>query len=332
MQCGCAPRGISIAGHGRTVHADDGFALRAYTLYQVVGDSRAHPTPSGVLFYIQGSDDRSVLGATGELAGAAAMGLDVACVERRGVLNDGQVDRTVAKRFATKGTRIADHLALIDDYLGEHPGIEPVIVMGTSEGADIATGVAAREQRITHLILLGSGGGWSQADEFRHMLRTRPGSMPGVSSAEDLEAKFDEIRGAVDPDPRADEEWFGHPYRRWATYLFDPPVNELLTLDIPILLIHGEADQSVPVGSARALRDAFAAAGKDNLRYHEYPGVDHTFLHVESGTHVRAWVEIDCVRWLAAHEVLDEARAVRFISRVRANHPELDGLAGSGAR
>jgi len=317
---GCS-RNISIATEFRTLPAADGFALQRYTLFQWDGDGRAHAKPAGVLFYVQGSSDHSVLDATEQFAGACVMGLDVAAIERRGVSRDGTVDREVARRYATKQCRVADQLTLVRAYLDEHPGITPAIMFATSEGCDVASAVAAQEPRITQVILLAGGGGWSQAQEFEHFVRSRPGSIPGIDTPEQLKAKFADIRD----HPSADTMWFGHPYRRWASYMFDRPGDDLLKVDAPILLIHGDADQSVPVESARALRDAFAAAGKSSLTYKEYAGVDHSFMHVPTGKSVRPWIEIDTIEWLAAQNVVDRATADMFVSRVRANHPEWYG-------
>ncbi len=314
---GCS-RNITLATEFRTLQTDDDFPLQRYTLFQWDGRGRTHEHPAGVLFYVQGSSDHSVLSATEQFAGACVMGLDVAAIERRGVSRDGAVDSAVALKYATKPHRVADELALVRAYLEEHPGISPVIVFGASEGCDVAAAVAAQEPRITHIILLAGGGGWTQAQEFHHFVRTRPGSIPGISTPDQLTAKLDDIRA----NPGADTMWFGHPYRRWSSYMFARPADDLLRVAAPILAIHGDADQSVPVESARALRDAFAAAGKTNLTYKEYAGVDHTFTHVESGNSVRAWIEIDTIEWLAAHNVVDRPTADMFVSRVKKNHPE----------
>lgn len=314
---GCS-RNITLATEFRTLHADDAFPLQRYTLFQWDGDGRTHDHPAGVLFYVQGSSDHSVLAATEQFAGACVMGLDVAAIERRGVSRDGSIDHVTAVKYATKTCRVADHLALVRAYLDEHPGISPVIIFGTSEGCDVAAAVASREPRVSHVILLAGGGGWTQAQEFDHFVRTRPGSIPGINTPDQLAAKLDDIRA----NPNADTMWFGHPYRRWSSYMFARPADELLSVAAPILAIHGDADQSVPVESARALRDAFAAAGKTNLTYKEYAGVDHSFTLVPSGKSVRPWIEIDTIEWLAAHNVVDRATADAFVSRVKANHKE----------
>jgi alpha-beta hydrolase superfamily lysophospholipase len=92
-------------------------------------------------------------------------------------------------------------------------------------------------------------------------------------------------------------------------------------VDAPILLIHGNADTSVPVASARAVRDAFAAAGKTNLSYLEYAGADHRFTSAD-GASVFPRVEIDLVSWLKDTGAMPAAEADEFARRVKRAHPE----------
>jgi alpha-beta hydrolase superfamily lysophospholipase len=308
---------LQIAHASGTVEADDGYPLRAYRLFEWRNGAKAHPEPRGVLYYVQGSESHSVLDATGQFAGAAAMGLDVVMMERRGVDDRGQVDEAVASRFATKQRRVTDHLSVIaEDLKLRDPGA-PAILFGASEGGDVAAEVAVREPRITHLVLLGSGGGWSQADELRELVRRKPGAY-GISTSEKLEAALVEIRRT----PDSDTLWLGHPHRRWSSFMFDAPIDDLLALRIPILLLHGSADSNVPVESARAARDAFAKAGKHNLTYREYADTDHQFQHVPTRRQSLPLIEIDTVEWLASTGVLNQADADIFVKRVHRSHPE----------
>ena len=313
---GCSSGGITIATEYRTVKAADGFPLQAYTNFQWSG-GREFEEPRGVLFYVQGSEDVTVLNATEKFAGACAMGMDVVMIERRGVQQDGTVDAATARHFATKPHRVSDHRAAIDDYLARVNPSGPVILVGASEGGDVAAAVAAEEPRITHVILMGSGGGWTQAEEFRWFI-TEKGSYLGMNSTADLDAQLARVRA----DPDGDTEWLGHPHRRWATFMFDRPADDLLKVNAPILVLQGDADANVPVGSARALRDLLAAAGKQNLRYVEYAGVDHRFQRAD-GTSLFPLVEVDIVGWMRDTGALGKAEADEFNRRVRKAHPEL---------
>src|SRR5262249_23351539 len=163
----------------------------------------------------------SVLGSTGEFAGAAAMGLDIVLVERRGVDRSGRVDAAAATQFATKSCRVADELRVIDEYLTVHPGRTPAILLGASEGGAVCAAVPGRESRLTHLISMGPGGGWTQAEELRYFVRSR-GDYLGLHGESDLDRALDDIRS----HPDADTMWLGHPYRRWSSFAFDRPGDD----------------------------------------------------------------------------------------------------------
>lgn len=313
---GCARTSITIATETSTLTADDGYPLTRYRLMDWDGDHPRFAQPRGVVYYVQGSDDRTALDATEKMAAAAAMGLDVVMIERRGVTREGLIKPEDAHRYATKQTRVADTLAMIRNDLATRKQGGPVLLVGASEGGDIAAAVAPREPRVTHLVLLGSGGGMTQADELRSMWRSLPPQM-GIRSPSDLDPIFADIRA----HPDADTRWFGHPYRRWASYAFDRPLDDLLNVNAPILLIHGDADANVPVTSARAVRDAFATAAKTNLTYLEYPNADHRFA-LPDGSSAFPRVEVDLVAWLRDTGAMPAAEADEFTRRVKRAHPE----------
>lgn len=320
---GCRSGTLAVSGHGERVKADDGFEVMAFRFAQ-------SPPPAGepraTVLYIQGSEDRSVTGAMGSLAGFCAMGAPVIAAERRGVSPDGTVDAAVALKNSTKACRVGDAMAVLRWGTADAPTGRPVVVLGASEGGDVAAAVAARSKIVTHVILLGSAGGWTQEEEFRHFVRTR-GTYLGLASEADLDARVADIRS----HPDADTMWAGHPYRRWSTFMFERAADDLLRVECPILVVHGDRDDSVPVEGARALREAFARAGKTNLTFVEIPGVDHRFADPATGKPKLPLVEVAIVEWLGKQGVLDAGEVGVYLQRVRAAHRDLfPGGAGAG--
>jgi pimeloyl-ACP methyl ester carboxylesterase len=200
--------------------------------------------------------------------------------------------------------------------LKDVPAATPVVLLGASEGGDVASAIAALEPRITHLVLIGCGGGWSQAQELAHELETR-GSVLGIDSRQALEGRFEAIRAR----PDSLELWAGHPYRRWSSYLWSPPLDDLVRVTVPVFLAHGSADTNVPVGSARALAEAFWARGKTNLRYREYEGLDHRLVDVISKESGFPRLEADLVGWFADQGLVTKIEAAAMIPRIRRAHP-----------
>ncbi len=139
-----------------------------------------------------------------------------------------------------------------------------VVVVGVSEAAITSTLVAAQLPQVTHLVIIGDGG-----YTMRRSLQTlkRKGSIG-----------FDVDQGWADiaANPRSiDREWFGNPYRWWVDVMDLDLMPTFLKLDIPILVAMWDADESVPVESARFLESTFKQAGKHNLTLQIYPGADH---------------------------------------------------------
>ncbi|HMN40597.1 MAG TPA: alpha/beta hydrolase [Phycisphaerales bacterium] len=319
---GCQSGALSVAGRGERVKADDGFEVMAY---RFTLSPRPAGEPRATVLYIQGSEDRSVTGSMGALAGFCAMNAPVIAGERRGVSPDGSVDREVALKHATRACRVGDAMAVLRWGTASAPAGKPVVVLGASEGGDVAAAVAARAPGVTHVILLGSGGGWTQEEEFRHFVRTR-GAYLDLKSEEDLDARVADIKA----HPDADTMWAGHPYRRWGTFMFERAADDLLGVDCPILVVHGDRDESVPVEGARALKAEFERAGKTNLTLVEIPGADHRFADPATGASRLPLVEVAIVEWLGRLGVLDAKEVGVYLGRVRAAHPDLFPATAAG--
>ncbi len=319
---GCQAGSVSIAGVIEPVVADDGYALTTWRLVPQ-GEDDSLRTPTALVVYATGSEDQTVTRVIGEFAGFAILGARVVLPERRGVRGDEPIDEAATRLGATRGRRIADLAAVVRAASRAVDEGVPLVLVGSSEGADVAAAVAAEEPRVTHLLLLGGGGGWTQADELRHFVRSRPGYL-GIHSEAELDDRLMDIRLR----PNAAEDWLGHPYRRWNSYLWNRPADDLVKVKRPIFIAHGDRDESVPVESARALRDALSAASSD-FEYREYAGADHAFLLADGVTSAFPLVEVDVITWLSAHGVLSPADAASFTARVRAAHPRSFRTPGS---
>lgn len=312
----CAgPRSISLRGEGRIVAAADGAPIATYDLHL---DPAPEPgaAPRGTLLYVTGSESESVRSVIGNFAGAVEMGLRVVLAERRGVRFDGTVDERASLEGAAKATRVSDVRAVLDAYVGTSPE-RPVILFGASEGGDVAAAVAAADPRISHVVLLGCGGGWTQERELRWMIE-REGAYLGLRSGAELDAVLARIRAA----PDSLELWAGHPFRRWSAFLWSAPADDLRKTRIPVFLAHGTADRNVPVESARALAASFREQGRGELTYVELEGVDHAFTDTATGRSALPRLEIALIGWFAAQGLVSRDEAETLLARVRVAHPE----------
>ena len=157
---------------------------------------------------------------------------------------------------------VADYMEFISFQLGQ-ADLKPrnVVLIGISEGSLPAVKVARSRTDITHLLIIGDGG-WTMR-----------------RSLEELAGKdyVDNAWRMIAADANSlTNEWMGHPYRWWFDIMDLEATPDYLSLEIPILIGHGEADQSVPVQSSLSLKEAFEDAGKSNLTLRTFPNADHT--------------------------------------------------------
>lgn len=173
----------------------------------------------------------------------------------------------------------SDYMEFITEELGRAK-IKPknVAIVGISEGAYPAVKVARSRSDITNLIIIGDGGGWTMRK-----------SLEKLTSPSYVQDGWMTIATDANSTSRT---WLGRPYRWWFDIMDIDSLPDYLSLNIPILMGHGELDQGVPVESAIALQKAFLAAGKSNLKLHIYKGADHTLTSGQASNRESLFAEL----------------------------------------
>ncbi|WP_286719380.1 hypothetical protein [Devosia sp. 63-57] len=248
---------VSAAPQTHTLPRPDG-SLIHFTLDLAEGDS------AGLLVLAQGSGC-ALAAASNSLATVrqAFPAHTALIVEKVGIVPDTAMSSDCPAEFL-------DHYTLsqrIDDYqqvLSHLGGTQDIILFGGSEGGLAMEALAARIHPAAAILLSGSVGG-----TFGEMvLSTVPPE--GKSS---VAAGFAEARA----NPDSSTVLSGHNYRFWADILDHRSSDYLEATDTPFLLIHGGRDNA-PVQPVRALADRFAAEGRCNLTYWEFPALDHSMV------------------------------------------------------
>ncbi|QOJ00039.1 MAG: hypothetical protein HRU70_05875 [Phycisphaeraceae bacterium] len=158
------------------------------------------------------------------------------------------------------------------------PGIDAsrVLVVGHSEGADMAAALAAVEPRVTHAACL-AGGGPTQLFDLAQLARAP--QTPDEPEAE-REDRVEEVyraweRIAADPDNPDALEW-GHPHARWSSFMRHSAIDALSRSNARVYLAYGTNDRAVPVESNDALRAELVVRGRD-VTVERRVGEDHGF-------------------------------------------------------
>lgn len=170
-----------------------------------------------------------------------------------------------------------DVAAAIDALADVEPGLlqlDRVAAVGHSAGGHLALWAAARP---------GLPAGAPGAEP-----RVRLAAVGALAAVSDLEAS----RELTEPGGRVHKLLGGAPSQRDERYALASPIRRL-PLGIPVLLVHGDADETVPIRRSRNFAAAARAAG-DEVRLVEVPGADHRAV-VDPRT--EAWAPT--VRWLA---------------------------------
>lgn len=190
--------------------------------------------------------------------------------ERR--IKSPEYDRTLSLPWRVNAAN-----AVINDLVTEEfVDSSCVLVLGHSEGADVAPWVAAGNGDVTHVAGLAPGG-VSQMFDFILFVRKQVESgkltkAEGDERIRDIKNKYRDIFA----NPAAtDKSWQGETYLRWSTF-FRPAMEAWCQIEVPVYLGSCRDDKNTPVECGEAIELEFIRRGKENLTSRVWP-TDHSF-------------------------------------------------------
>ena len=131
------------------------------------------------------------------------------------------------------------------EYLRAQQWVGPILLVGISEGSDVAAAVAAEPSPGIQSLLLVAGAGMSQFFDTIHQSR-QEGDNNGVQAA------FVNLEAFISGDPP--DSYQGLPAVRWTSFAIERTnLDSLMASDVPIFVVHGENDESVPIASVDSL-------------------------------------------------------------------------------
>jgi pimeloyl-ACP methyl ester carboxylesterase len=156
--------------------------------------------------------------------------------------------------------------------------VDQIIVYGHSEGAPVAAKLATINSHITHL---GFWAGNALPDFYDFALFNSKAVAKGKMTTEDAKKNvmelfdsFNEIARNKDATEASSKDDYTN--KRWWSYA-EPPLNNLLKIDIPIYVQVAGNDQSAPIESTYLIPLEFIRLGKTNLTYEICANCDHGF-------------------------------------------------------
>lgn len=172
-----------------------------------------------------------------------------------------------------------------------------IVVLGFSEGAQVAPKLAKENDNITHLLLFGGNGLNQLLDPIINArLKATRGQISEIDAQKEIDSLFIEYKRLYDEPNNTKKQWWGHTYKRWSSFTETDPYKYLLELNIPIYIANGSLDEN-SVLSADYIQLEFIKNKKENLTYKTYPNCDHQFNEIitENGQFVEAKPKLDIV-------------------------------------
>jgi dienelactone hydrolase len=166
------------------------------------------------------------------------------------------------------------------DYLVKRIPVDlkHIIIMGYSEGSQVAPSVAVLNKKVTHVVCF-VGNGLNQLYDF--MINTRLDVDRNNITAEQGQKIIDSLYNEyakIYANPLAtDRKWFGATFLKWSSFSQTTPLENMLKLKIPILYIAGGKDNNQTIIDMDYVKLEFLRKGKANLTYKVYPNSNHGF-------------------------------------------------------
>jgi pimeloyl-ACP methyl ester carboxylesterase len=215
-----------------------------------------------------------------------------------GVINEDDIpkpkiyqEKNSLKNRVFRANAVIDHLSSDNEFT-------KIIVYGHSEGAPVGAKLATVNSKITHL---GFWAGNALPDYYDFILENRIEYYKGAISDSTAQSRIDKniagFKEVISDSLNTDSK--GYTNLRWWSYS-EPPINNLLKIDIPVFVQVASKDKSAPIESSYLIPLEFARLKKSNLTYNVCVGCDHGFSRTTNNGKVeRMWKQIftDFIEW-----------------------------------
>ena len=147
------------------------------------------------------------------------------------------------------------------------------LVIGVSEGATIAAGLAAEERSLQAVALVGGSGPGQYYDFIVSAYRSGDdaATLAGISAADEQLTQI-----LKDPNSSTKFAW-GHPFKRWSSFFRANSTENLLRSNARVYLLAGMQDESVPIASGEVSYATLRVAGR-NVTFRRLPAATHDLL------------------------------------------------------
>jgi pimeloyl-ACP methyl ester carboxylesterase len=153
-----------------------------------------------------------------------------------------------------------------------------IIIIGYSEGSQVAPKVAVLNKKVTHVVCF-VGNALNQLYDFilEARLKAERKQITTEESQQIVDSLYMEY-GKIYQNPNAiNQFWYGATYLKWSSFSKTTPLENMLKLDIPILYIAGGRDNNQTILDMDYAKLEFLRKGKTNMTYKVFPNANHFF-------------------------------------------------------
>lgn len=149
-----------------------------------------------------------------------------------------------------------------------------VLVIGVSEGATMAAGLARALPEVTDVVLLGTNGPTQLYDFAVNIYRSTDSDEVKLLRLQEVDAIF----SAIGADPKSTTKFaWGHPYLRWSSFFAQSTMENLAHSKARVYLVSGMQDNSVPILTTEAMYAQLRAQGRD-VTFRRVPMAGHNLV------------------------------------------------------
>jgi predicted esterase len=135
-----------------------------------------------------------------------------------------------------------------------------LLVIGQSEGAPMAAGLARALPEVSDVVLLGANGPSQLFDFAANIYRSGDSDDIKLLRLQELDATYSAI--STDPKNTSKFAW-GHPYLRWSSFFVQSTMENLAHSKARVYIAAGMQDSSVPILSTEVLYTQLRTKGRD---------------------------------------------------------------------
>jgi len=149
-----------------------------------------------------------------------------------------------------------------------------VLVIGMSEGAPMAAGLARELAEVTDVVLIAANGPTQLYDFAANIYRSNGSDEDKLKQLQELDRTY----GAIAADPTSTSKFvWGHPYLRWSSFFAQSTAENLAHSKARVYLASGMQDDSVPILSTEVLYAQLRTQGRD-VTFRRIPLAGHQLV------------------------------------------------------